>query len=206
MFYIKDAILFLWTILKEYWYLIIGIIALCFLLPIFVKYLYALISRLAFLVRLSYVCRKKSAKVKYQKLPILSIFKNHKSIDLSITFPNGDRSYDVKFFPKIVLRRIVALNELGKACVSKATVQTYIGKKGAIPGGTPTTLNYMETKPCEMSLVLPASADKIQSILLFQPRAFDVRAVGENVDGEGNYCGYMILDGEGLINYLLRLN
>ena len=205
LIYIKDAIMFLCAIFKEYWYFIIGIISACLLLPIFVKYLYALISRLAFSVKLSSVCRKKGAILKYKKIPIRSLFKNHKSIDLCITFPNGDKAYDVKFFPKVPLRRVVFLNEAGKASVSKATIQTYIGKKGGIPGGSPTTLNYSETKPRKISLSLPTPSDKAQSVLLFQPSAFDVRVLGGNEHGEGDYCGYRIFDGKEFINYLSRI-
>ena len=205
LIYIKDAMIFLCTIFKEYWYLIIGIIALCFLLPIFVKYLYALISRVAFVTKLSRVCRKKGAVVKYEKLPIWSLFKNHKSIDISIISPN-DRAYDVKFFPGIALRRLVTLNELGNAYLSKSTVQTYIGKKGGIPGGSPTTLNRSETDPRKISLSLPTPSDKAQSVLLFQPSALDVRVAGGKKGDEGEYCGYKIFDGEGFINYLSRIN
>ena len=205
LIYIKDAIMFLCAIFKEYWYFIIGIIAACFLLPVFVKYLYALISRIAFAAKLSFVCRKKGAILKYKKLPIWSLFKNHRSIDMCITFPNGDKAYDVKFFSKIPWRRIVFLNESGRAYISKATIQTYIGKKGGIPGGSPTTLNYSETKPRERSLSLPTPSDKSQSILLFQPSAFDVRVLDANEHGEGNYCGYRIFDGKEFINYLSRI-
>ena len=204
MLYIKDAIMFLCSIFKEYWYFIVGIIALCFLLSIFVKYLYVFVSRMAFVVRLSSVCRQKGATLKCEKLPIWSLLKNHKSFDMRITFPNIDKAYNIKFFPKIPLRRIVVLSALGKAYISKATVQTYIGKKGGLPGGSPTTLNYSETKSCEISLSLPSPTDKAQSILLFQPSASDIRVVGENVDSEGNYCGYRIFDDEEFINYLFR--
>ena len=205
MLYIKDAIMFLCSIFKEYWYFIIGIIALCFLLPIFIKHLYAFVSRMAFVARLSSVCRQKGATLKFEKLPIWSLLKNHKFFDMRITLPNIDKAYNVKFFPKIPLRRIVVLSELGKAYISKATVQTYIGKKGGLPGGSPTTLNYSETRSCEISLSLPPTTDKAQSILLFQPSAFDVRVAGENVDSEGNYCGYRIFDDEEFINYLFRI-
>lgn len=200
LIYIKDAIMFMCAIFMEYWYFIIGVIALCFLMPIFVKCLYALISRIAFVAKLSYVCRKKGAILQYRKLPICSLFKNHKSIDLCITFPEGDKAYDIKFFPKIPFRRIIFLSESGRAYISKATIQTYVGKKGGIPGGSPTTLNYSETAPLKISLSLPKPRVEAQSILLFQPGAFDVRVVGR----DECYFGYSIFDGKEFINYLLR--
>lgn len=69
---------------------------------------------------------------------------NHTSYDFCITSPSGDKDYSVKFFPKNPSKKNILLDASKKAYISKVTFQTYIGQKGAIPGGNPTTLNYSE--------------------------------------------------------------
>ncbi len=198
LFYLKDVLMFLGAILKEYWYWLIIIIALCILIPFLIKYLRALISRVAFVSRLSALCRKKGVVLKHKKCPIWSLFKNHASFDFLITAPHGDKNYDVKFFPKNPSKKNIFLNESENAYISKVTFQTYIGQKGAIPGGTPTTLNYSETKSRKITLSLPEPSGKAQSVLLFQPSPHNIRV------SEANYHGYKIFDGKEFMEYLFR--
>ena len=208
VYYIKDVFMFLGAILKEYWYWIIIIIALCILLPLLIKYIRALFSRIAFVLKLSALCRKKGAILKYKKCPILSLLKNHTSYDFCITVLHGDKDYSVKFFPKNPSKKNILLDASKKAYISKVTFQTYIGQKGAIPGGNPTTLNYSETTSREITLSLPESSSKAQSVLLFQPSPHNVCVSGckgyQKTDDKMNYHGYRIFDSKEFMNYLLR--
>lgn len=208
IYYIKDILLFFGTILKEYWYWIIIIIALCVLIPLLIKCFRALFSRIAFVLKLSALCRKKGAILKYKKCPILSLLKNHTSYDFCITVPHGDKDYSVKFFPKNPSKKNILLNESKKVYISKITFQTYIGQKGAIPGGNPTTLNYSETNPREVILSLPEPSNQAQSVLLFQPSPHNISVSGCNdyqkTDDKMNYHGYRIFEGKEFIKYLSR--
>lgn len=208
IYYMKDVLMFFGAFFKEYWYWILTVIALCVLIPFLVKYFHSLFSRVAFVLRLSALCRKKGAVLKYKKSPIVSLFKNHASYDFSITVPHSDKDYDVKFFPKNPSKKNIFLNESKNAYVSKVTFQTYIGQKGAIPGGSPTTLNYSETTSREITLSLPESSSKAQSVLLFQPNPHNVCVSGckgyQKTDDKMNYHGYRIFDSKEFMNYLVR--
>ena len=208
IYYIKDVLMFFGAIFKEYWYWIIIIISLCILIPFLIKYFYALFSRMAFVLRLSALCRKKGAILKYKKCPISSLLKNHTSYDFCITVPHSDKDYDVKFFPKNPSKKNIFLNESKNAYISKVTFQTYIGQKGAIPGGSPTPLNYSETTSREITLSLPESSSKAQSVLLFQPNPHNVCVSGckgyQKTDDKMNYHGYRIFDSKEFMNYLFR--
>ena len=133
---------------------------------------------------------------------------NHTSYDFCITSPSGDKDYSVKFFPKNPSKKNILLNESKKVYISKTTFQTYIGQKGAIPGGSPTTLNYSETNPRELTLSLPEPSNQAQSVLLFQPSPHNICVSGCNdyqkTDDKMNYHGYRIFEGKEFIKYLTR--
>ena len=201
--YIKDAIMGICIIFVSYWYLVLAVIALCITLPIIIRYLRALISRVVFWVKLSVLCRKNGATLTFKKFFLLSFIKNHASIDFRITSKIGDKVYDVKFFPLNPLRKIVYLNNSENAYVSKAAIQTYIGRKGALPGGTPTSLNYAETKPRKIKLFLPTPSEETKNILLFQPNPLCIRVFGgnnfQNASDSDSYRGDTIFEGEEFI-------
>ena len=208
IYYIKDVLMFLSAIFKEYWYWIVIITALCIVIPFLIKYVKALISRIAFVLRLSALCRKKGVVLKYKKCPILSLFKNHTCFDFCITVPHSDKDYDVKFFPKDPSKKNIYLNESNNVYISKVTFQTYVGQKGAIPGGNPPTLNYSETNQRKITLSLPEPSGKAQSILLFQPSPHNIRVSGCNdhqkTDDKMNCRGYRIFEGKEFLKYLFR--
>ena len=200
IYYIKDVLMFLGAIFKEYWYWIIIIIALGILIPFLLRFLRALFSRIVFVLRLSSFCSKKRAVLKHIKCPLLSLLKNHASYDFCIAVPHSDKNSNVKFFPLNPSKRNILLNDSKNAYISKVTFQTYIGKKGGIPGGNPTTLNYSETNSRGITLSIPESSSEAQSILLFQPSPHNMRISG----GKANYQGYRIYEGEEFIKYLFR--
>ena len=193
--------MFFGAIFKEYWYWIIILIVLGILIPFLLRFLRALFSRIVFVLRLSALCRKKGAALRHIKFPLLSLIKNHDTYDFCIAVPHSDKNYNVKFFPLNPSKRNILLNESNSAYISKITFQTYIGQKGAIPGGTPTTLNYSKTNTREMTLSIPESSSEAQSILLFQPSPHNVRISYS----KANYQGYRIYEGKEFIKYIFRI-
>ena len=208
MKYMKDAILSICMLLSSYWYWILMAIALLIAFLIAIRYIRAIFSRLILCAKLSFLCKQKKATFKVERFLLLSLLKNHSSIDFRITSDKIDKTYAVKFFPLNPLRRIVYLNESENAYVSRVFMQTYQGRRGALPGGTKFPFDYAESKLKKVKLHMPTPTDNEKNILLLDPTPINVRVANGNgfrktseVDG----CrGYTVLDGDELLNHLSR--
>ena len=208
MKYLKDAILSIFMILKSYWHYVLIAVVLLIALLIVIRYIRAILSRLILWARLSSLCKRKKATFKAERFLLLSFFKNHSSIDFRITSTERDKTYAVKFFPLNTLRRIIYLNESENAYVSKAFMQTFQGRRGAIPGGTKPIFNYAETKLKKIKLHMPTPSGEETNILLLNPTPINVRVAkgdGFRRSSEVDGCrGYTVFDGDELINHLSR--
>jgi hypothetical protein len=177
------------------------------LLPFFVRFIVAAVSRLSFSVRLKAAVKKRDGICRFLCCPLKSLVVNCKSNDIKLEI-DGEK-YVLKFFPKNIRSKNIYLHSREKAYISRPFAQNLAGHgrfKGE-PLKSDNIMNKGESIQREIKLKLQ-SVENCKYILLFEAAPYNVFTLDKNrytESGSGEvFDGITLYVGKEFLNYIKR--